>query len=128
LIITHGWPGSVAEFTKVIGPLTNPGAHGGDPADAFDVVMPSMPGYGFSDHPTEPGMDPERIAALWAELMKGLGYGRFGAQGGDWGSMVTTYLGYRHADAVAGIHLNMVMRSRPTPRIRAKAHARRDQH
>jgi microsomal epoxide hydrolase len=115
LIVTHGWPGSVAEFMKIIGPLSNPGAHGGDPADAFDVVMPSMPGYGFSDHPTEPGMDPERIAALWVELMKGLGYGRFGAQGGDWGSMVTTYLGYRHADAVAAIHLNMVIAFPPDP-------------
>src|SRR5207253_2357381 len=80
--------------------------HGGDPADAFDVVAPSMPGYGFSDHPTEPGMDPERIAALWAELMAGLGYQRFAAQGGDWGAMVTTYLGARHAARVLGIHLN----------------------
>jgi pimeloyl-ACP methyl ester carboxylesterase len=109
LVITHGWPGSVAEFVEMIGPLTDPGAHGGDPADAFDVVAPSMPGYGFSDHPTEPGMDPERIAALWAELMAGLGYPRFGAQGGDWGAMVSTYLGYRHAPKVAGIHLNMVI-------------------
>jgi microsomal epoxide hydrolase len=109
LVITHGWPGSVAEFMKIIGPLTNPGAHGGDPADAFDVVAPSMPGYGFSGHPTEPGMDSERIAALWADLMRGLGYERFGGQGGDWGSMVTTYLGYRHPKHVAGIHLNMVI-------------------
>jgi len=109
IVITHGWPGSVAEFVKIIGPLTNPGAYGGDPADAFDVVAPSMPGYGFSDHPTEPGMDPERIAALWDELMRGLGYSRFGAQGGDWGAMVSTYLGYRHAAHVAGIHLNMVI-------------------
>src|SRR6058998_3742035 len=109
LVITHGWPGSVAEFVKLIGPLTDPGRHGGDPADAFDVVAPSMPGYGFSDHPTEPGMDPERIAALWAELMAGLGYQRFGAQGGDWGAMVTTYLGAGHAARVLGIHLNMVI-------------------
>jgi pimeloyl-ACP methyl ester carboxylesterase len=109
LVITHGWPGSVAEFTKILGPLTDPARHGGDPADAFDVVAPSMPGYGFSDHPTTPGMEPERIAALWAELMAGLGYARFGAQGGDWGAMVTTYLGLCHADRVAGIHLNMVV-------------------
>src|SRR5213082_1488728 len=109
LVITHGWPGSVAEFVEVIGPLTDPARHGGDPADAFDVVAPSMPGYGFSDHPTEPGMDTERIAALWAELMAGLGYQRFGAQGGDWGAMVTTYLGARHADRLIGIHLNMVI-------------------
>jgi pimeloyl-ACP methyl ester carboxylesterase len=109
LVITHGWPGSVAEFAKILGPLTDPARHGGNAADAFDVVAPSMPGYGFSDHPTAPGMEPERIAALWAELMAGLGYTRFGAQGGDWGAMVTTYLGLRHADRVAGIHLNMVL-------------------
>ena len=115
IVITHGWPGSVSEFTKIIGPLTDPAAHGGDPADSFDVVAPSMPGYGFSGHPTEPGMDPEKIAALWRELMEGLGYQRFGAQGGDWGSMVTTYLGYRHADRVAGIHLNMVVAFPPDP-------------
>ena len=109
VVITHGWPGSVAEFQDIIGPLSDPGRHGGDPADAFDVVAPSMPGYGFSDHPAEPGMQPERIAALWAELMDGLGYRRFGAQGGDWGAMVTTYLGAKHSDRVAGIHLNMVI-------------------
>ena len=115
LIITHGWPGSVAEFVKIIGPLTDPVAHGGDAADAFDVVCPSMPGYGFSDHPTQPGMDPEAIAALWVQLMRGLGYQRFGAQGGDWGAMVTTYLGARHAGPVAGIHLNMVVAFPPDP-------------
>ena len=115
LIITHGWPGSVAEFVKVIGPLTDPAAHGADPADAFDVVCPSMPGYGFSDHAKTPGMDAEKIAAYWAELMTGLGYARFGAQGGDWGSMVSTYLGLRHADVVAGIHLNMVIAFPPDP-------------
>jgi pimeloyl-ACP methyl ester carboxylesterase len=115
LVITHGWPGSVAEFRKVIGPLTDPARHGGDSADAFDVVAPSMPGYGFSDHATEPGMDAERIAGLWAELMAGLGYDRFGAQGGDWGSMVSTYLGARHAAHVLGIHLNMVIALPPDP-------------
>ena len=115
LVITHGWPGSVAEFEQIIGPLTDPAAHGGDPADAFDVVCPSMPGYGFSDHPREPGMDPERIAALWAQLMQGLGYQRFGAQGGDWGSMVSTYLGYRHPAQVLGVHLNMVIAFPPDP-------------
>src|SRR4030095_15765422 len=115
LIITHGWPGSVAEFAKIIGPLTDPARHGGDPADAFDVVAPSMPGYGFSDHARTPGMDAERIAALWAELMRGLGYARFGAQGGDWGAMVSTYLGANHADVVAGIHLNMVIAFPPDP-------------
>jgi microsomal epoxide hydrolase len=109
LVVTHGWPGSVAEFVKILGPLSDPAAHGGDAADAFDVVCPSMPGYGFSDHAREPGMDPERIAALWAELMQGLGYRRFGAQGGDWGALVSTYLGYRHAPQLAGVHLNMVI-------------------
>jgi pimeloyl-ACP methyl ester carboxylesterase len=115
LVITHGWPGSITEFLEVIGPLSDPGAHGGDPADAFDVVVPSMPGYGFSDHPTEPGMEPQRIAAMWAELMAGLGYDRFGAQGGDWGSMVTTYLGVDHGARVVGIHLNMVIAFPPDP-------------
>jgi pimeloyl-ACP methyl ester carboxylesterase len=115
LVITHGWPGSVAEFAEIIGPLTDPARHGGDAADAFDVVAPSMPGYGFSDHPTDAGMEPERIAALWVELMRGLGYERFGAQGGDWGSMVSTYLGANHADCVAGIHLNMVIAFPPDP-------------
>jgi pimeloyl-ACP methyl ester carboxylesterase len=115
LVLTHGWPDSVAQFVKVIGPLTDPAAHGGDPADAFDLVVPSMPGYGFSDRPAAPGMEAERIAALWAELMRGLGYRRFGAQGGDWGSMVSTYLGANHADVVAGIHLNMVIAFPPDP-------------
>ena len=109
LVVTHGWPGSVAEFQEIIGPLADPARLGGDPADVFVVVAPSMPGFGFSDHPTEPGMQPERIAALWAELMDGLGYRRFGAQGGDWGAMVTTYLGTKHADRMVGIHLNMVV-------------------
>jgi microsomal epoxide hydrolase len=109
LVITHGWPGSVMEFKKIIGPLADPGAHGGDPADAFHVVCPSMPGYGFSDHPRAPGMDAEKIAAVWVQLMRGLGYDRFGAQGGDWGSMVSGYLGANHADAVLGIHINMVL-------------------
>lgn len=115
LVITHGWPGSVAEFVKVIGPLTDPAAHGGDPADAFDLVCPSLPGYGFSDRPRAPGMDAERIAALWADLMAGLGYERFGAQGGDWGAIVSTYLGANHRDRVAGIHLNMVIAFPPDP-------------
>jgi len=109
LLMTHGWPGSVAEFTKVIGPLTDPAAHGGDAVDAFDVVCPSIPGFGFSDHPRRPGVTPERVAALWVHLMHGLGYRRFGAQGGDWGAIITTYLGFRHPASLAGIHLNMVL-------------------
>lgn len=115
LVMTHGWPGSVTEFLDVIGPLTDPASHGGDPADAFDLVLPTMPGYGFSGHPVEPGMDPERIAAMWDELMQGLGYPRYAAQGGDWGSMVTTYLGFRHPAQVIGIHLNMVIAFPPDP-------------
>jgi pimeloyl-ACP methyl ester carboxylesterase len=109
LVLTHGWPGSVLEFAKVIGPLTDPAAHGGDPADAFDVVCPSLPGYGFSDKPTRPGWGVPHIARAWAALMSALGYQRYGAQGGDWGSMVTTWIGRTDPDHCAGIHLNMAV-------------------
>lgn len=91
LIITHGWPGSVIEFLKVIGPLTNPEAHGGKARDAFHVVAPSLPGFGFSGKPTARGWNAERIARAWAELMQRLGYGRYVAQGGDWGAVVTMH-------------------------------------
>ena len=95
LIITHGWPSTFWEILKIVPLLTDPGSHGGDPADSFHVVVPSMPGYGYSDRPTERGMDILRIADLWAQLMtEGLGYSRFGAQGGDWGASVTARLGY----------------------------------
>jgi pimeloyl-ACP methyl ester carboxylesterase len=107
LVITHGWPGSFVEFHKVVGPLADPAAHGGDPADAFHVVCPSLPGYGFSDRPARHGWDVHRIARVWAELMGRLGYRRYGAQGGDWGAAVTTSLGHQDADHLAGIHLNM---------------------
>ncbi|HEX9031022.1 MAG TPA: alpha/beta fold hydrolase [Streptosporangiaceae bacterium] len=107
LIITHGWPGSVVEFHKVIGPLTDPVAHGGDASDAFHVVCPSLPGYGFSGKPSRPGWGVERTADAWDELMTRLGYSRYGAQGGDWGAQVTTGIGMRHPDHVTGIHLNM---------------------
>jgi len=106
LVMTHGWPGSVVEFLKVIGPLTDPAAHGGDPADAFHVVCPSLPGYGFSGKPASPGWGVEKIAAAWAELMARLGHTRYGAQGGDWGTSVSTVLGQRDRDHVAGIHLS----------------------
>jgi len=106
LIITHGWPGSFIELLKIVPLLSDPARYGGDARDAFDVVIPSLPGYGFSDRPSERGMHPFRIADLWAELMAGLGYQRFGAQGGDWGSSVATCLGFAHADMVVGIHLN----------------------
>jgi pimeloyl-ACP methyl ester carboxylesterase len=106
LVITHGWPGSVTEFVKVIEPLTNPVAHGGRAEDAFHVVCPSMPGYGFSERPTEPGMSVGRVGEVVATLMDRLGYERYGAQGGDWGAAVTAWLGLNDADHVAGIHLN----------------------
>jgi pimeloyl-ACP methyl ester carboxylesterase len=108
LIVTHGWPGSFVEMLKILPLLTDPARHGGDPRDSFDIVVPSLPGYGFSDRPTEQGMHPFRIADLWAELMRGLGYRRFGAQGGDWGSSVATCLGFAHAEDVVGIHLNYI--------------------
>lgn len=111
LLITHGWPGSVVEFLDVLGPLTDPPARGGDAADAFHVVCPSLPGYGFSDRPTTPGWGVPRIADAWAQLMTRLGYERFGAQGGDWGAMVTSALATGHPDRLAGIHLNMPLAS-----------------
>jgi len=113
LIITHGWPGSVVEFHKVIEPLTNPTAHGGNAADAFHVVCPSLPGFGFSAKPTATGWGVDRIARTWAELMSRLGYSRYGAQGGDWGSAVTTSLGAQDAAHCAGIHITLAMSTRP---------------
>jgi pimeloyl-ACP methyl ester carboxylesterase len=107
LVLTHGWPGSVVEFLEVIGPLTDPVAHGGDAADAFHVVAPSLPGYGFSEKPSRPGWDVHRIARAWSELMTGLGYAHYGAQGGDWGAMVTTSLGQQRPGEVIGVHVNM---------------------
>jgi pimeloyl-ACP methyl ester carboxylesterase len=106
LIITHGWPGSFFEMLKLIPLLTDPASCGADPADSFDVIVPSLPGYGFSDHPTGRGMAERQIADLWARLMtEGLGYARFGAHGGDWGAGVTACLGLAHPDAVMGIHV-----------------------
>lgn len=107
LVISHGWPGSIVEFQKVIEPLTDPVAHGGDAVDAFHVVCPSLPGYGFSDKPTRAGWGVERIADTWSQLMQRLGYPRYLAQGGDWGSMVTTQIGIRDPEHCAAIHLNM---------------------
>ena len=107
LIVTHGWPGSIVEFHKVIEPLADPTAHGGDAADAFHVICPSLPGYGFSGKPSGAGWGIERIAAAWDQLALRLGYERYGAQGGDWGAAVTTALGANHGEHSAGIHLNM---------------------
>jgi len=109
LLITHGWPGSVVEFLDVIGPLVDPPRYGGSAADAFDVVCPSLPGYGFSDKPDRPGWGTRRIAAAWSELMARLGYDRYGAQGGDWGSIVTLRLAEQDAGRLAGIHLNSLL-------------------
>jgi len=106
LIISHGWPGSVAELTNIIGPLADPRGHGGDPSDAFHVVAPSLPGFGFSGPTGEPGWDVWRIARAWAGLMDRLGYTRYGAQGGDWGSSISPELGRFAPDRVIGVHLN----------------------
>jgi pimeloyl-ACP methyl ester carboxylesterase len=106
IIITHGWPGSVVEQLKLIEPLTNPTAHGGTAADAFDVVIPSMPGYGFSGKPTSTGWGPERIARAWNELMKRLGYKKYVAQGGDWGGIVTDLMGVQAPPELMAIHTN----------------------
>lgn len=109
LLVAHGWPGSFYEFMDVIGPLTDPAAHGGDPADAFDVVVPSLPGYGFSDPPRRRQVNIQCMADWFAVLMRDvLGYTRYGAQGGDWGAMIASRLGYAYAGELVGVHLNMV--------------------
>ena len=107
LIVTHGWPGSVLELLKVIEPLTDPTAHGGAAQDAFHLVIPSLPGYGFSARPQTPGWNPDRIARAWDELMKRLGYTRYVAQGGDWGAVVTEAMGRQAPAGLAGIHVNL---------------------
>ena len=120
LLMTHGWPGSVLEFRDVIGPLTDPVAHGGRAEDAFHLVVPSLPGFGFSGQPTAPGWNVGRTARAWSELMRRLGHDHWGAQGGDWGSAVTTALGHMSPPGLIGIHLNMVM-FQPTEEERAHA-------
>ena len=108
IVITHGWPGSIVEFHKVVAPLTDPTAHGGQAGDAFDLVLPSLPGYGFSAEPTEIGWDVGRIGKAWAELMRRLGYDRYVAQGGDVGSAVTDAMGRQAPDGLVGIHVNLL--------------------
>jgi pimeloyl-ACP methyl ester carboxylesterase len=109
LLLCHGWPGSILEFRKLVGPLADPAAHGGDPADAFHLVIPSMPGFGFSDKPTEPGWTPPRIARAWIELMGRLGYDRWGVQGGDLGSAVADEIARLRPDPLVGVHSNFAM-------------------
>lgn len=120
LLMTHGWPGSVLEFRHVIGPLTDPVAHGGQASDAFHLVIPSLPGFGFSGQPTATGWNVNHIADAWIVLMARLGYDRWAAQGGDWGGAVTTTLGYKAPPGLTGIHLNMLM-FQPTEQERAEA-------
>jgi pimeloyl-ACP methyl ester carboxylesterase len=117
LIMTHGWPGSVIEFLEVVGPLTDPAAHGGDAEDAFHLVLPSLPGYGFSGEPTEVGWDPGRTARAWAELMHRLGYTRYIAQGGDVGAIVTDAMGRQAPEGLLGIHMSLLVTTlgAPTP-------------
>src|SRR6266545_8038475 len=109
LIMTHGWPGSVIELLETVGPLTDPTAHGGRAEDAFDLVLPSLPGYGFSREPTEIGWDASRVAAAWAELMRRLGYTRYVAQGGDVGALVTDLMGRQAPEGLVGIHTNLLV-------------------
>ncbi len=107
LLLTHGWPGSILEFMKVLGPLTDPVAHGGNASDAFHVVCPTLPGFGFTDKPTKPGWNIDHIADAWSQLMQRLGYSRYFAQGGDWGAIVTAAIGVRDTEHCAAIHMNM---------------------
>lgn len=113
LLLTHGWPGSFVEFMGLVGPLTDPAAYGGDPADAFHLVIPSLPGFGFSGKPTEPGWNPERMADLLAALMARLGYDRYGAQGGDWGAIISRSLAGNYPEHVIGLHSNFMTGGAP---------------
>ena len=129
LIMTHGWPGSVIELLEAVGPLTDPTAHGGRAEDAFDLVLPSLPGYGFSGEPTELGWDPGRIAHAWAELMSRLGYTRYVAQGGDVGATVTDVMGRQAPEGLLGIHMNLLVTALgsadPSPGETRRRNARR---
>ena len=127
LVLTHGWPSTFYELDKIIEPLADPALFGGDAADAFDVVVPSLPGYGFSDITTDRGWTPQRIADRWAGLMESLGYERFFAHGGDWGAPVTALLGHRHPTRVRGIHMTMLGLVAPRPASQPRPSARPDE-
>jgi pimeloyl-ACP methyl ester carboxylesterase len=129
VIMTHGWPGSVIELLEAVGPLTDPTAHGGSAKDAFDLVLPSLPGYGFSGEPTEVGWNVGRIATAWAQLMRGLGYTRYVAQGGDVGASVTDAMGRQAPEGLLGIHINLlvtVLSGAPLPEDSEEERAARD--
>ena len=128
LIVTHGWPGSIIEQLKIIEPLTDPTAHGGSASDAFHLVIPSLPGYGFSGKPTEPGWDPDASRRAWTELMKRLGYTRFVAQGGDWGAVIVDQMGVQAPPGLLGIHTNMPGAIPPEIDLCSRRHHRRDRH
>jgi microsomal epoxide hydrolase len=113
LMIVHGWPGSVSEFTKIIGPLTDPVAHGGELSDSFHVIAPSLPGFGFSGIPSEPGYSPEKIAHVLAALMEKIGYQQYAIAGGDWGAIINRYLAHNYPDRLIGLHSNMVLAGPP---------------
>ena len=115
LLLVHGWPGSIAEFQKIIGPLTEPQSHGGSAGDAFHVIAPSLPGFGFSAKPTQPGYNPERIAGILVGLMERLGYERFAIQGGDWGAIINRYIASSYQERAIGLHSNFVLASDPGP-------------
>jgi pimeloyl-ACP methyl ester carboxylesterase len=123
LLLTHGWPSTFYEFHRVIGPLTDPAAYGGDRRDSFDVVVPSLPGYGFSSAPTRPGVSTTRIADMWVTLMRSLGYERFASHGGDWGAAVTAALGMNHPDRMLALHLTMVSPPIDPQRLNAEQRA-----
>lgn len=126
LVLSHGWPGSVIEFLKAIGPLTDPTAYGGRAEDAFHVVVPSLPGHGFSDRPSAPGWDAGRIARAWAELMRTLGYTRWVAQGGDWGAVITNTLALQKPAGLAAIHLNIPLAVPASPQMDGTTPAERE--
>ncbi len=113
LMVVHGWPGSVAEFTKIIGPLTDPAAHGGNVSDSYHIIAPSLPGFGFSERPNEPGYSPEKIAHILAGLMERLGYEHYAIAGGDWGAVINRYLANNYPERLIGLHSNMVLAGPP---------------